>query len=42
MDVAAGLRSEPYPLVDGMITAPARPGIGLEWDEANVARHRLT
>jgi mandelate racemase len=42
MDVAAGLRSEPYPLVDGMITAPARPGIGLEWDEAKVARHRLT
>jgi mandelate racemase len=40
MDVAAGLRREPYPLEGGMIVPPARPGIGLEWDEARVARHR--
>ncbi|MBS0640794.1 MAG: enolase C-terminal domain-like protein [Acetobacteraceae bacterium] len=42
MDVAAGLRSEPYPLVDGMLTPPDRPGIGLEWDAAMVARYRVT
>lgn len=42
MDVAAGLRTEPYRLEDGMLAPPARPGIGLEWDEAKVARHRVT
>ncbi len=41
MDVAAGLRSVPFPLVNGMITPPDRPGIGLEWDEDKVARYRL-
>jgi len=41
MDVVAGLRKEAYPLEDGMIVAPARPGIGLEWDEELVARHRV-
>jgi L-alanine-DL-glutamate epimerase-like enolase superfamily enzyme len=41
MDVFAGLRKEPYPLKDGMIVPPARPGIGLEWNEALVARHRI-
>ncbi|HVZ08283.1 enolase C-terminal domain-like protein [Rhodopila sp.] len=40
MDVAAKLRREPYPLENGMVTPPDRPGIGLEWDEAAVARHR--
>jgi len=42
MDVVAGLRKEPYPLQDGMLVAPSRPGIGLEWDEGLVARHRMT
>jgi mandelate racemase len=42
MDVAAQLRREPYPLEDGMISPPVRPGIGLEWDNASVARHRVT
>ena len=41
MDVAARLRSVSYPLVDGMITPPDRPGIGLEWDDAMVARYRV-
>jgi len=41
MDVFAGLRKEPYPLKEGMLVPPTRPGIGLEWDEALVARHRL-
>jgi mandelate racemase len=40
MDVAAELRREPFPLVDGMLTPPDRPGIGIEWDEARVARCR--
>ena len=42
MDVAAQLRGEPYPVTDGMISPPARPGIGLEWDEARVTRHRAS
>jgi mandelate racemase len=41
MDVAAGLRRADYPLADGLLTAPERPGIGLEWDEEKVARHRV-
>jgi mandelate racemase len=41
MDVAARLRREPFPLVDGLITPPDRPGIGLDWDEAQVTRYRV-
>jgi mandelate racemase len=41
MDVAAGLRTAPFPFVDGMIVPPERPGIGLEWDEEKVARYRV-
>jgi mandelate racemase len=41
LDVANGLQSEPWPLVDGTLTPPARPGIGIEWDIAAVARHRV-
>lgn len=41
MDVAAKLRTEHYPLQDGMLVPPARPGIGFEWDEALVARYRM-
>jgi mandelate racemase len=41
MDVAAGLRQEPFPLQNGMITPPDRPGLGIEWDEEKVARYRV-
>jgi mandelate racemase len=41
MDVAAGLRKQPSVLKDGMIVPPSGPGIGLEWDEALVARYRV-
>ena len=41
LDVASGLQSEPWTLVDGTLTPPARPGIGIEWDVAAIARHRV-
>jgi len=41
LDVANGLQGEAWPIVDGMLTPPARPGIGIEWDVAAIARHRL-
>src|SRR3989454_4631644 len=33
LDVAAPVLAEPLRPVDGMIQAPARPGIGLQWNE---------
>ena len=41
LDVASGLQSEPWPLVAGTMTPPARPGIGIEWDDGAVARHQV-
>ena len=41
MDVVGTLLAEPYPLVNGTIAPPARPGLGLEWDPEAVARHRV-
>ena len=40
LDVANGLQAEPWPLLDGTLTPPARPGIGIEWDVAAIARYR--
>ena len=40
LDSAGGLRRAPLALHDGCITAWDAPGIGLEWDEEAVARHR--
>ena len=34
------LRS-PYPVRDGALCIPETPGLGLEWDEAAVAKHRV-
>ena len=41
LDVAGALQSEAWPLVDGTLTPPARPGMGIEWDLAAIARHRV-
>lgn len=41
MDVAAELRAQPFPQVDGRFTPPNRPGLGIEWDEEKVRRFRV-
>ena len=41
LDVAAPVLAEPLRPVDGMIEAPARPGIGLAWNEDAVQRYRV-
>jgi mandelate racemase len=41
LDLAAPILAEPLRPVDGTITAPARPGIGLQWNEAAVARYAV-
>jgi mandelate racemase len=40
LDSAGGLRRNPLALRDGCVTAWDTPGIGIEWDEEAVARHR--
>lgn len=40
MDAAGGLRRAPLKVRDGMVTPWDSPGIGLEWDDARVQRHR--
>jgi mandelate racemase len=41
LDVASALVTEPLHVVNGTVTAPNRPGIGLVWDEAAVAKAKL-
>lgn len=41
LDVAAPVLAEPLRPVDGTIEAPARPGIGLAWDEAAVRKYAV-
>jgi len=41
MDAAGGLRQAPLQIKDGMLTPWNTPGIGLEWREDMVARHRV-
>jgi len=40
-DIADPVLREPLALANGMVTAPERPGSGVDWDEAAVARYRL-
>lgn len=40
LDSAGGLRLEPLALRDGSVMPWDAPGIGIEWDDAAVARHR--
>ncbi|HSD28434.1 MAG TPA: enolase C-terminal domain-like protein [Vicinamibacteria bacterium] len=42
LDVAAPVLAEPLRPVDGAIRAPARPGLGLAWDEAAVRRYLVS
>jgi mandelate racemase len=42
LDVAAALLAEPLRPVDGTLQAPARPGLGLAWDEAAVRRYAVS
>jgi mandelate racemase len=41
MSLADPILAEPLRPVDGALTAPARPGIGLAWDDAAVRRYRI-
>lgn len=41
LDAAGGLRRAPLALRDGMVAPWDAPGIGLEWVEEAVARHRI-
>ena len=40
-DWADPILREPFPIVDGHIVVPNRPGIGLEWDEQAVAKYAI-
>jgi mandelate racemase len=40
-DIADPILREPLALANGMVTAPERPGSGLDWNEAALARYRL-
>lgn len=41
LDVAGPLLTEPLQVRDGCALVPDRPGIGLDWDEAALARHAV-
>jgi len=41
LDAAGGLRQAPLTLRDGMVTPWNAPGIGLEWVDEAVTRHRI-
>jgi mandelate racemase len=41
LQVAEPVLAEPYRVVDGAVQPPDRPGVGIEWDSAAVARHRV-
>nr|HET7859929.1 enolase C-terminal domain-like protein [Caldimonas sp.] len=41
VDWADVLVQEPLRIVDGCAVVPDRPGAGMVWDDAAVARHRL-
>lgn len=40
LDFASSVMKEPVAVVNGHVTAPDRPGFGMEWDPAAVARYR--
>ncbi len=40
-DIADPVLQEPLSLVNGAVTAPERPGSGIEWDQNAVTRYRL-
>ena len=40
LELAGKILAEPFVIRDGKLTAPSRPGFGLEWDAAAVERYR--
>jgi mandelate racemase len=40
LDLAGSLLEQPVKVVDGVVQAPERPGLGLVWDADAVGRHR--
>ncbi len=40
LDLAGRVLAEPFQVRDGTLTAPDRPGFGLEWDRAAVEKYR--
>ncbi len=41
VDWATPILAEPVPVIKGAMTPPERPGTGLRWDDAAVARYRV-
>ena len=42
VDWAAPVLAEPFKVINGTLTPPDRPGTGLQWDQAAVARYRIS
>ena len=42
VDWANPILNDPYEVIDGTVTPPDRPGMGLDWNEGNVARYLAT
>ena len=42
VDWAAPVLAEPFQVINGTLTPPDRPGTGLQWDQAAVARYRVS
>ena len=41
VDWASAILAEPFPVVNGMVTPPAMPGSGVNWNEEAVTRYRM-
>jgi len=41
VDWATPILAEPLPVKNGALTPPDRPGLGIRWDDAAVARYRV-
>lgn len=41
VDWASPILQQPLSIIDGSVTAPSRPGVGIEWDTAAIARFQL-
>ena len=41
VDWASPILQQPLSIIDGSVTAPSRPGVGIEWDTAAIAKFRI-
>lgn len=41
VDWASPILQQPLSIIDGSVTAPSRPGVGIEWDAAAIAKFRI-